>query len=110
MKKIAIIATLDTKGEETGYLKELILRRGHQPFIIDIGCGGEPKLEADITADEVARAAGTEIKKLRGSPERQKATETMIKGAVAKLDALCRTGRGRRDDFHRWHEQCGDGL
>jgi len=92
LKKIAIIATLDTKGEEIGYLKELILRRGHQPFIIDIGCGGEPKLEADITADEVARAAGTEIEKLRRSQERQKVTETMIKGAVAKLDALCRTG------------------
>jgi len=90
LKKIVIIGALDTKGEENGYLKELILRRGHQPFIIDIGCGGEPRLEADITADEVARAAGTEIKKLRGSQERQKVTETMAKGAVAKLDALCR--------------------
>jgi len=92
LKKIVIIATLDTKGEESGYLKELILRRGHQPFIIDIGCGGEPRLEADITADEVARAAGTEIEKLRRSQKRQEVTEVMIKGAVAKLDALCRTG------------------
>jgi uncharacterized protein (UPF0261 family) len=89
LKKIVIIGTLDTKGEEIGYLKELILRRGHQPFIIDIGCGGEPRLEADITADEVARAAGTEIKKLQASQERQKVTETMVKGAVTKLDALC---------------------
>ena len=55
MKKIVIIATLDTKGEEVSYLKELILKRGHQPFIIDIGCGKEARLEADITADEVAR-------------------------------------------------------
>jgi len=90
LKKIVILGTLDTKGEEAGYLKELILRRGHQPFIIDLGCGGEPRLEADITADEVARAAGTEIKKLRRSQERQKVTETMVKGAVAKLDTLCR--------------------
>lgn len=92
MKKIVIIATLDTKGEEVSYLKELILKRGHQPLIIDIGCGGEAKLEADITADEVARAAGTEIKKLWGSQERQKVTETMTRGAVVKLGALCRTG------------------
>ena len=91
MKKIVIIVTLDTKGEESGYLKELILERGHQPFIIDIGCGGEARLEADITADEVAQAAGTDIEKLRRS-ERREATETMIKGAVAKLVALCRTG------------------
>jgi uncharacterized protein (UPF0261 family) len=92
LKKIVIIATLDTKGEEIGYLKELILRRGHQPFIIDIGCGGEPKLEADITADEVAQAAGADINKLRSSQERQKVTEMMVKGAVAKLDTLCRAG------------------
>ena len=92
MKKIVIIATLDTKGEEISYLKELILRRGHQPLIIDIGCGGEPKLEADITADEVARAAGNEIEKLRRSRERQQVTEVMIKGAVLKLDGLCRAG------------------
>ena len=92
MKKIVIIVALDTKGEESGYLKELILRRGHQPFIIDIGCGGKARLEADITADEVAMAAGAEIEKLRVSQERKQATETMVKGAVAKLDALCQSG------------------
>jgi uncharacterized protein (UPF0261 family) len=92
VKRIVIIATLDTKGEEVGYLKELILGQGHQPFIIDIGCGGEPKLEADITADVVARAAGAEIEKLRRSQDRVKATGTMVKGAVAKLGALCQAG------------------
>lgn len=91
-KYIVLIGTLDTKGEEIGYLKELILKRGYRPLIIDIGSGGEARLEADITADEVARAAGTEIEKLRRSRERQKVTEVMVKGAVAKLDVLCRTG------------------
>ena len=86
------MGTLDTKGEEIGYLKELILKRGHRPFIIDIGAGGKARLDADITATEVARAAGTEIEKLWDSPERQKVTEVMIKGAVSKLAALCRTG------------------
>jgi uncharacterized protein (UPF0261 family) len=91
VKKIVIIATLDTKGAEVGYLKELILGRGHRPFVIDIGCGGEPKLKADITADEVAVAAGAGIEKLRRS-ERREATETMIRGAVAELAPLCRAG------------------
>jgi uncharacterized protein (UPF0261 family) len=92
LKRIVIIATLDTKGEEVGYLKELILGRGHQPFVIDIGCGGKARLEADISADEVAHAAGAEIEKLWRSQDRVKATGTMVKGAVAKLDALCRAG------------------
>jgi len=91
-KCIVLIGTLNTKGEEIGYLKELILKRGHRPFIIDIGAGGKARLEADITAAEVARAAGAEIEKLWDSRERQKVTELMIKGAVSKLVVLCRTG------------------
>ncbi len=91
-KCIVLIGTLDTKGEEIGYLKELILQQGHRPFIIDIGAGGKARLEADIPAAEVARAAGTEIEELRDSRERQKVTEVMIKGAIGKLAALCRAG------------------
>jgi len=91
-KCIVLIGTLDTKGEEIGYLKDLILKRGHRPFIIDIGAGGKARLEADITATEVAQAAGVEVEKLWDSRERQKVTEVMIKGAVSKLVALCRTG------------------
>jgi len=91
-KCIVLIGTLDTKGEEIGYLKELILQRGHRPFIIDIGAGGKARLEADIPAAEVARAAGTEIEKLWDSRERHKVTEVMIKGAIGKLAALCDAG------------------
>jgi uncharacterized protein (UPF0261 family) len=89
---IVLIGTLDTKGEEIGYLKDLILKRGHRPFIIDIGAGGKARLEAEIPAAEVARAAGTEIEELWDSRERQKVTEVMIKGAIGKLAALCRAG------------------
>lgn len=91
-KRIVLIGTLDTKGEEIGYLKRLIQERGHGTLIIDIGSGGEPKLEADITAGEVARAAGAEIEELRGSRDRQKVTEAMIRGAGNKLEGLCRSG------------------
>jgi len=93
MKKVIIIATLDNRDQEVSYLKECILRRGHQALIIDIGFKGEPRLEADITADDVARAAGEKIEKLRDPQERQRATEVMIKGAIAKLGALCRAGQ-----------------
>ncbi len=65
MKRIAIIVTLDTKSEEAAYLRERILELGHQALIIDVGCGGLPQMEADITAVEVAEAAG---RRSRGSP------------------------------------------
>jgi len=93
MKKIIIIATLDNRDQEVSYLKECILRRECQPLIIDIGFRGEPRLEADITADDVAKAAGEKIETLRDPQERKRATEVMIKGAIAKLGALCQVGQ-----------------
>ena len=92
MKNIVIIVTLDTKSVEAAYLRERILELGHQPLIIDVGCGGFPKMEADIPAVEVALAAGADLDTLRTSRDRDMATGAMIRGAVAKLDVLCRAG------------------
>jgi uncharacterized protein (UPF0261 family) len=89
LKRIAIIVTLDTKGEEAAYLRERILQLGRYPLIIDVGCGGSPQMDADITAVEVAEAAGADLEILRASRDRDMATGAMIRGAVAKLNALC---------------------
>ena len=88
MKRIALIATLDTKGEEANYLKELILKHGHRVIMIDVGSGGPATITADITADEIARAGGGEIEELRASKERRQVIEVIIKGAIAKLKDL----------------------
>jgi uncharacterized protein (UPF0261 family) len=93
MKKIIIIATLDNRDEEVTYLKELILKQGCQPLIMDIGFRAESRLKADITAEDVAKAAGERIEKLREPQERKRATEVMIKGATAKLSDLIRGGQ-----------------
>lgn len=58
-KSIALIATLDTKGEEIGYIKELIEGRGHQTITIDIGILGEPSFEPTISHHQVLAAAGS---------------------------------------------------
>ncbi len=93
MKNIIIIATLDNRDEEVSYLKELISQKGYQPLILDIGFRGESRLKTDITAEEVARAAGEKIENLRDPKERNRATEVMIKGAIAKLRALIQAGQ-----------------
>jgi uncharacterized protein (UPF0261 family) len=93
MKKIIIIATLDNRDEEVVFLKELILKQGCQPLIMDIGFRSESRLVADITAEDVARAAGESIEKLHEPQARKRATEVMIKGATAKLNELVRAGQ-----------------
>jgi len=64
---IVIVSTLDTKAEETSFLKELIEQRGHNAILVDAGMGGEPAIPADISAEEVAKAGGGDIKEMRAS-------------------------------------------
>jgi uncharacterized protein (UPF0261 family) len=92
LKSIVIIVTLDTKSVEAAYLRDRILELGHRPLIIDVGCGGLPKMEADISAAEVAQAADADLDSLRTSRDRDMATGAMIRGAVIKLTALCQAG------------------
>ena len=58
MATIAILGTMDTKGEEHAFVANCIRQRGHQVLIIDTGILEEPKLKPDITRREIAAAAG----------------------------------------------------
>ena len=64
-KTIAIVATLDTKGDEVKYLKEQIERRGKDVLIIDTGLrGAQTRIKADITRETLAEAAGSTIEEV----------------------------------------------
>ena len=54
-KHIVILSTLDTKGEEAKYLKDLIEAQGFKILLMDTSIGGEPTLSPDISSEEVAR-------------------------------------------------------
>ena len=60
-KNIVVIGTLDTKGEQIGFLKDQIAQEGHRAIVIDLSMGGTPFFEADITPQEIARAGGKDI-------------------------------------------------
>jgi uncharacterized protein (UPF0261 family) len=87
-KTIAIVCTLDTKGEEAKYLKELIEARGHKTILIDTNMGGEPAITSDISAEEVAKAGGGDIREIRASKKTGEVTPIMIKGASVKVKEL----------------------
>ena len=92
-KHVVIIVTLDTKSEEAAYLRDRIVELGHRPLILDTGCGGLPQMQADITAAEVAQAAGADLDTIRQARDRDTASATMIRGAVIKLLELCDAGQ-----------------
>ena len=63
-RSIAIIATLDTKGDQVEYLKRLMEEEGRNIMVIDIGILGKPSFQPTISHDQVAQAAGTNLKEL----------------------------------------------
>ena len=82
-KSILIIGTLDTKGTEFGYLRDLIIARGHQTIVMDTGVAGTAGFPPDIQAEAVAEAGGASLQALRAAGDRGAALEVMAKGARA---------------------------
>jgi uncharacterized protein (UPF0261 family) len=90
-KKIVIIGTVDTKGDQLRFLKERIESRGHEAILMDISMGGDPSYKADITSEEIAGLAGKDIEAIRASKDRLTITNAMSAGAQQKaLDLLSR--------------------
>ena len=57
-KTIAIIASLDTKGDDVLFLRELIHKFGHEVLIIDVGSRKQNIINSDINVIEIAKEAG----------------------------------------------------
>ncbi len=97
MGTVVLVGTLDTKGPEYGFVRDRLRELGVDVAVVDVGVLGEPSFPPDVSAAEVARAAGTEIADLRftreGSDTRAVALATMERGAIAVVDGLRADGR-----------------
>jgi uncharacterized protein (UPF0261 family) len=95
MKKIVILCTLDTKGEQVRYLREKVEAKGHKAILMDLSTGDIPPFEAEVTPAEIANLAGKKIEHLRIAKDRSVVIEAMIDGAQQK--ALELFSRGELD-------------
>ncbi len=91
-KTILLIGTLDTKGREYAYVRDLIAARGHRAFVLDAGVLGEPPFTPDIPAVRTAEAAGGSLAELREKRDRGYALEVMGRGARALAQELVAAG------------------
>ncbi len=88
MATVVLVGTLDTKGVEHDYLRELLRGHGVDTLLVDAGVLGEPLAEPDIGRDEVARAAGADVRALAAAGDRGAAVEAMARGAAAIVARL----------------------
>ena len=92
-RTIAVLATLDTKGEEAAYIRGRLENLNCSATIIDIGPLGPPGVRPDIDNGEVARQGGRELAALLKTGERDRIMEIMGKGARKLLSLLFYEGK-----------------
>ncbi|MBY7144526.1 Tm-1-like ATP-binding domain-containing protein [Virgibacillus sp. NKC19-3] len=91
-KTIALAGTLDTKGKEYLYVKELIESLGFNTFTMNTGVF-EPEFEPDVSNEEIMEAAGEDGKKITAAKDRAKATEVLAKGMKTLVPKLYQAGK-----------------
>jgi uncharacterized protein (UPF0261 family) len=89
---VVIVGTLDTKGAEIGFARDVIEAQGIETHLIDVGVMGEPKIGPDTPASAVATAAGTTLDELRENADRGTAMAAMGEGARAVAERLHESG------------------
>lgn len=92
---VAVIGTLDTKGPEVAYIRQLFEREGHSCIVIDSGILGVPGAPADISREDVAVAAGTDLLSVQKSGSRGHAVEIMARGLAVIVQDLYAAGKIR---------------
>ncbi|MGB2583126.1 MAG: Tm-1-like ATP-binding domain-containing protein [Dehalococcoidia bacterium] len=92
-KCIAIVGTLDTKGAEIAYVKELIESEGLGTLVIDGGILGQPSFQPDISHEQVAGAANTSLEQVIALGHEGEAMSIMAEGATSIVGDLYSRGR-----------------
>ncbi len=93
MATIAVLGTLDTKGQEHAFVAELIRQRGHQTLLIDTGSGSPPTVVPDITREEVAALGKVDLQGLMARRDRGEAVTAMASASAVLLADLAASGR-----------------
>ncbi|MDF1756590.1 MAG: Tm-1-like ATP-binding domain-containing protein [Verrucomicrobiales bacterium] len=92
-KTIAVLGTLDSKGEEHGFVAKLIRQKGHIPLLIDVGTGAPPTITPDITRQEVAAAAGIDLDVMMARKDRGECVVAMSEAVPVFMARLAAEGK-----------------
>ena len=92
-KTVVIVGSLDTKGDDFAFVKELIENQGLRTLVVDFGVLGEPGFQPDISREEVAQAGGGDLAVLRSGEHKDEAMKIMAAGVAAIVRRLYEEGR-----------------
>jgi uncharacterized protein (UPF0261 family) len=79
---VLLIGTLDTKGAEYAFVRDVLRGAGLTTLVIDAGVTGPPYFEPDVSRERLYAAAGTSIDAVRQANDRGRAVEAAARGAA----------------------------
>lgn len=92
-KIVVVIGTLDTKGEELGFVRDRLEMLGQKTLLVDVGIVDPPTTEPDVDRREVMAATGVTIDRIGDSQGRGAAVAAMAEAAAETARRLSAEGR-----------------
>jgi len=90
---VVLVGTLDTKGRELAFVRDVIRRQGLSTLVIDAGSVGPPEFGPDIDREQVFDRAGTSLAAIRERGDRGHAVAKAAEGVAALAVELSEQGR-----------------
>jgi uncharacterized protein (UPF0261 family) len=90
---VVLVGTLDTKGVEIGFVRDLLTAAGIGTLVIDAGVLGPPAFAADISRERVYAAAGTTLTAVQQAADRGRAVEAAARGVTRLAQELAAKGQ-----------------
>jgi uncharacterized protein (UPF0261 family) len=82
MPSVFLFATLDTKGREADFVRDLLTSWGVAVTLVDVGALGTPAAEADVSRERIFELAETTIDAARTRADRGEAVTKAAAGAA----------------------------
>jgi uncharacterized protein (UPF0261 family) len=90
---VVLVGTLDTKGVEFQFVREILCDRGLETLVIDAGVAGPPHFAPDVPREHVFEAAGTTLAAIQKASDRGQAVEAAARGMAKLVADLHREGK-----------------
>jgi len=79
---VYVFATLDTKGREAAFIRDLLRGWNIPVTLVDVGAVGRPSVDADIPRERVFERAGTTLEAVQTAADRGHAITKAAEGAA----------------------------
>lgn len=93
MARVVLLGTLDTKGTEYAFLRDVLAGAGVDVTVVHAGVFAASGISPDIDHQEVARRAGADVQQLAAAGDRGAAVAAMAEGAATLVAELHAAGR-----------------